>query len=97
MIKHYVFWNLDKELSVEERANAAMKIKSGLESLKDKIDGIIEIVVVINNQDSSTRDIALLSEFSSKEALDAYQIHPEHNKVAGFIKSVTCERVCFDF
>lgn len=96
-MKHYVFWDFVETLSEEEKSEAAFKIKNELEQLKDKIPGIVSISVEINDQNTSTRDIALLSSFDSKEALDAYQVHPEHNKVAGFIKSVTCNRVCFDF
>lgn len=46
---------------------------------------------------SSNKDIALLSSFESVEALNAYQIHPDHVKAGAYIKEVTCNRACFDY
>ena len=33
-------------------------------------------------------DLSLITVFDSKEGLDAYDVHPEHQKVVTFIKSV---------
>ena len=35
--------------------------------------------------------------FESEEALNNYQVHPEHVKVAAFVRSITCNRMCMDF
>lgn len=42
-------------------------------------------------------DVALYSEFSSWDDLDAYQKHPEHLKVAGFVQEVRLERHVVDY
>ena len=42
-------------------------------------------------------DVALLSEFESREALEAYQVHPAHLKAKEYVGSVTCGRACMDF
>ena len=39
----------------------------------------------------------LNSVFESEEALNNYQVHPEHVKVAAFVRSITCNRMCMDF
>ena len=36
-------------------------------------------------------------ELESQEALDGYQVHPEHQKMVSFIRTVTCNRICLDY
>ena len=33
-------------------------------------------------------DLSIIAVFEGKEGLDAYDVHPEHQKVVSFIKSV---------
>ena len=97
MVKHIVIWNLSQELGEEEKKKAAIKIKTDLESLQGKIPGLLSVEVVTEPYDSSTHDIALFTSFETVEALQSYQVHPEHLKVVEFVRSVTCNRVCFDY
>lgn len=97
MITHIVMWNFKNELTEDEKKTAGIQAKEGLEALKEMIPGVLGIKVVINEAESSNRDIALIGEFESFEALNKYQVHPEHVKVSSFIKTVTCDRVCLDF
>lgn len=97
MVNHYVFWNFNDSLTKEEKAEAGRNIKEKLEALGKAVPGVVSIEVLINQLDSSNRDVALISRFESVEALNAYQVHPEHVKAGGFIKTVTCDRTCFDF
>lgn len=97
MVKHIVIWNLSQELGEEEKKKAAIKIKTDLESLQGKIPGLLSVEVVTAPYDSSTHDIALFTSYETVEALQSYQVHPEHLKVVEFVRSVTCNRVCFDY
>lgn len=97
MVNHYVFWNLNDSLSKEESAKAALAIKEKLEAVGKLVPGVVSLEVKINELSSSNRDVALLSSFESVEALNAYQVHPEHVKAGAYIKSVACNRTCFDF
>lgn len=97
MITHIVMWNFKKELSEDEKEAAGIRAKEGLEALKTLIPGVLGMKVIVNEAESSTRDLALIGEFESFEALNQYQVHPEHVKVSSFIKSVTCDRVCLDY
>lgn len=97
MVNHYVFWNLNDSLSAEEKQKAAETIKEKLEAIREQIPGTISLEVKINELESSNRDVALISSFESVEALQGYQVHPEHVKAAGYVRSVTCDRICFDF
>lgn len=97
MIKHIVQWNHGENFSEAEKKANAEKIKSELESLKDKIEGVVSIRVIINPLATSDRDIILDSEFETEEALQQYQIHPEHVRVSGFVKECVQDRVCVDY
>lgn len=97
MVQHIVLWNFQKQLSVEEKKQAGIKIKELLEGLKDKVPGVIDLRVVINEMESSNRDIALIGSFINDEALVNYQTHPEHVNAGKFVRSVTCERACLDY
>lgn len=94
MIKHIILWNFQENRGSEEDK---LKIKNGLEELKSKIPGIIDIEVITNPIAGSNADIMLNSTFESLEALNNYQIHEEHVKVASFVRSVTCNRMCMDY
>lgn len=97
MVNHYVFWNLNDSLTAEEKKEAAQTIKEKLEAVKKLVPGVVSLEVKINELESSNRDVALISTFESVEALQGYQVHPEHVKAAGYVGSVTCNRTCFDF
>jgi len=97
MIRHIVCWNFKEDLSVQEKEAAGKIIKKSLEDLKNTVPGVLDIRVIVNELESSNRDICLFSELESQEALRAYQIHPEHVKAGAYVKSVTSDRSCFDF
>ena len=42
-------------------------------------------------------DVALVADFADRAGLDAYQTHPDHQAVAGYIRSVVSDRVAVDF
>lgn len=97
MVKHIVLWNFVETMTTEEKEEAGMKMKSILEPLKDVIPGVISLQVVLNELDSSNRDIALIGEYESVEALNNYTVHPAHVEAGKFVRSVTCNRACLDF
>lgn len=97
MVIHYVFWNFNDSLTKEERDEAGNKIKELLEGVGKIVPGVVSLEVLINQLESSNRDVALISRFESVEALNAYQVHPEHVKAGSYVGSVTTNRTCFDF
>ncbi|MBL4930454.1 Dabb family protein [Clostridium paridis] len=98
MIKHIVMWKLQEFAEGKSKEENAKVIKEGLESLINKIDTLKAIEVGINiNETAQAFDIVLYSEFDTVEGLDVYQNHPEHLKVAGFVRSVVSERVVADY
>ena len=95
MVKHVILWNLKEESNTD---TVKIGIKTELESLIGKIDGLLEIKVNINPLESSNCDVMLDSLFESKEALSLYSTHPEHVKVAdNFVRPFTKARICMDY
>lgn len=97
MVQHIVMWKLQDFAQGGTRAQNAAKIKAGLEGLVGRLDMIEELEVGINWEDDGSADVVLVSKFASKEALDAYQVHPEHQAVAGFVKQVCTARYAVDY
>jgi len=98
MVKHIILWQLKDELSAEEKQEVKKGIKEGLEGLKGKIPGLLEIKVQTEGLASSNADVMLDSAFESEEALKGYAVHPEHVAVAdGKVRPYTKTRLCLDY
>lgn len=98
MVKHVILWQLKDELSDSEKTEVKAGIKEGLEALKGKIPGLVDIKVNINPLASSNADVMLDSSFENEESLKGYAVHPEHVAVAdGKVRPYTKARVCMDY
>lgn len=98
MVRHIVAWSFAESFSREERLLHTKQIKSELENLKNLIPGIISIEVFDKHLSSSDSDIVLDSVFETEDTLKAYQVHPEHLRVATtVVRPATCNRKCIDF
>ncbi|MBR4777308.1 MAG: Dabb family protein [Lachnospiraceae bacterium] len=98
MVKHIIIWTLKEEYSEQEKADIKRGIKEGLEGLKDKVPGIVEIKVYTEGLASSNTDLMLDTTFTDEDALKGYAVHPEHVAVAnGKVRPFTKVRSCFDY
>ncbi|MBR2595610.1 MAG: Dabb family protein [Solobacterium sp.] len=98
MVKHIILWQLNDDLSPEEKVHAAAAIKDGLERLAGQIEGLIDIHVTIDPLKTSTHDIMLDCMLKDADALAYYAAHPAHVKVKdGVIAANTHGRVCIDY
>lgn len=98
MVKHVILWQLKDELSEAEKETVKADIKAGLENLKGKVPGLVDIKVITQGLASSNADVMLDSTLESEEALKGYAIHPEHVAVADSkVRPYTKTRVCLDF
>ncbi len=97
MVHHIVMWNFLETMSQEEKKAAGVKMKELLEPIGKLVDGARSIQVVVNELDSSNRDVSLISIFDTVEALQNYQVHPAHVEAGKFVRSVTCNRSCMDY
>lgn len=86
-------------MSDSEKESVKKGIKDGLEELKGKIPGLIDIKVNTEGRlASSTADLMLDSTFESAEALKGYSKHPEHVAVADSkVRPYTVSRSCLDY
>jgi quinol monooxygenase YgiN len=98
MIKHIVLWRLKPEAHGQRAADNARAIKDKLEALRGAVPGLLRLEVGIDFERSdAAADIALYSEFESRAALQAYQVHPAHKAVMPFIAEARSERRVVDY
>lgn len=99
MIKHIVFFSFVDSYEGMNKNEIAQEIKTQLEALQDLVPQLRKIEVGINLADApvGNYDLALYTEFDTMADLDAYQIHPEHKRVAAFIGKVKSQRACVDY
>ena len=82
MVRHVIVWSLKDEYSNEEKETIKAGIKEGLEGLKEKVPGIMQIRVLTDRLASSSGDVMLDSVFEDEMALKEYSVHPAHVEVA---------------
>jgi quinol monooxygenase YgiN len=98
MVKHIVLWRLKDNAHGNDMATNANLIKEMLEGLRGRIPGLIAIEVGIDfSRTESSGNVVLYSEFVDREALKAYQEHPEHKALIPFIGEATRERRLVDY
>ncbi|MGL4368365.1 MAG: Dabb family protein [Spirochaetota bacterium] len=98
MVKHIVMWSVKDGALGLSKKQIASEIKARLEALRPVIKEIKSLEVGINFLDSpAAYDVALYCEFSAKEDLNAYQIHPDHVKLKDFILAATEKRAVVDY
>jgi len=98
MIKHIVVWKLKERAEEKSKAENARLLKRELESLVGKIPAIRKFEVGINfNPTPDAYDMSVVSEFATKEDLDGYLNHPEHQRVAGLLKRLRDTRIVVDY
>jgi hypothetical protein len=98
MVKHIVMWQLKAEALGNPRSANAELVKEKLEALKGVIPGLLTVEVGLDfSKTAASADLVLYAEFEDREALAAYQSHPEHEAVKEFIGDVTEARWVVDY
>jgi hypothetical protein len=99
MVRHIVLWKLDDSYSKEEKTEIKKQLNDKLLHLVGIIDQLNFLEVSFNSENAvqSNFDIMLDSAFESFKDLQIYQEHPEHLKVAAFIKSLKLQRAAIDY
>ncbi|MFJ6653709.1 Dabb family protein [Microbacterium sp. NPDC091313] len=96
-IRHIVLWKLAAE-DADTRALHAEQVSERLRALVGVIEEIQQLDVGPNVAYPATNwDLALVIDFADVEALDRYQVHPAHQEVVTFVRSVVSERAAVDF
>ena len=91
MVKHIVLYTLKEGV---EKKVAVELIESVLVPLVGKIPGLLhmEVKLAFNGM-----DYALYSEFESREALEAYAVHPLHQEAKKHFFHLLDSRVAADY
>ena len=98
MIKHIVFWRLNESAYGNDKQTNAQILKEKLLAMQGKVDGLIKVEVGFDfSKEKDSCDVALYSEFESKEALHQYQIHPDHEAIKKWLSEVRYERRVVDY
>ncbi len=85
MFVHIVMFKFREE---NKEANI-IQAKQMLENLLGAVPSLRSMDVGVNFIEADrAMDLSIIAVFESKEGLDAYEVHPEHQKVVSFIKSV---------
>lgn len=94
MLTHVVFFKFNPGTSETDIKH----VEQALQKLPSVIDEIREFRVgrdII--QSDRSYDLALVSAFEDLSAMQRYQVHPEHQKVVDFVKTLTSSIVAVDF
>ena len=96
MVKHMIVWKFKDELA--NKAERAAEIKTALEGLVGKIDGLLEMHILTEGLPCSSGDLMMDSSFADADALAAYQKHPLHVEIAdGLVRPSMASRLSFDY
>ena len=91
-----IVWKFKDELA--NKAERAREIKEALEGLVGKIEGLLEMHILIDGMPCSSGDLMMDSSFASADALAAYQKHPLHVEIAdGLVRPSMASRLSFDY
>ena len=97
MIRHIVMWKFRRDLD-ESPQQIAQQMKSRLEALNGKIEGLLRAEVGVNIKETpSSFDAVLTADFTSWEAMEAYKINPLHVVIGDYCKERREERVDVDY
>lgn len=95
-IRHIVTWGMAAEDPATRAAHAA-EVVERLRGLDGVVESIRSLSVGVNALEiPGNSDVALVADFDDEAGLQAYQTHPAHQAVVGFIRSVTGARSAVD-
>jgi len=93
MVKHIVFFKLNDNSDENKR-----KVKEKLMTLKDKVKVLKHFEVGINFSDTERAyDLALISDFETKDDLEIYANDSYHQEIIAYIKGVTQSSKVVDY
>ncbi|MFK3676583.1 Dabb family protein [Microbacterium sp. NPDC090218] len=96
-IRHVVTWKLAAEDPAVRREQAAEAARR-LNALDGVVPQLLSISAGANVAYPDTNwDVTLVADFDSVEAIEEYQVHPAHEEVVAYIRSVVASRVAVDF
>ena len=97
MIRHIVMWKFKESAEGNTKEENIRIVRDSLFSLVGVIDEIKKMEIGVDlMHTAASMDLALVTEFDTLDTLHTYAVHPEHVKVADFVRKVTESRVVLD-
>jgi hypothetical protein len=97
MIKHVIAWTLAAD-DAPGKSAAFTEIAQGLGGLPHVIPELKTLHIGQDvAQTDGNWDLVAIMDFDSTEGLAAYQVHPEHKKVAAMIRTHVTGRAVVDY
>ena len=91
-------WSFQEGITEEKKTELKAQIKEHLEGLVGVVPGLLKAEVVTDLLPSSTRDLCLITELESAQALADYAVNPNHVHIADtYVRPNVCNRVAMDF
>jgi quinol monooxygenase YgiN len=98
MIKHVVMFKLKEGAEGASRVENARRVKELLDACAGQTAGMRSFEVGVDARiDGAPWDVVLIGEFEDQAALDAYSVHPVHEKAKAFIAKVRDLRSAVDY
>ncbi|MCU1442978.1 MAG: Stress responsive barrel domain protein [Cryobacterium sp.] len=94
-IRHVVSWQL-AAVDQTQKAHHAARMIAGLQGLVGEVDEIRSLTVGPDVVGGGNWDVVLIADFDDLDSLARYQVHPSHQDVARFIRSVVSQRMAVD-
>ena len=96
-IRHVVSWKLAAE-DPEVRAEQAAEVARRLLALDGVVPQLLSISAGANvAYPDANWDVTLVADFASIAAREEYPVHPAHEAVVAYVRSVVAGRVAVDF
>ncbi|WP_311258924.1 Dabb family protein [Microbacterium sp. WCS2018Hpa-9] len=97
MIRHVVTWKLAAD-DAATRSEQAAEVARRLNALDGVVPQLRSISAGANvAYPDANWDVTLVADVDSIEALEEYQVHPAHEEVVAYVRSVVASRVAVDF
>lgn len=97
MIRHIVTWKLRAQ-DASAKADSVAAIAAALEPLLHVVPGVLSLEVRANSAYFDRNwDVVLVGDYESLDALDAYQVHPDHLAAVAIVRDHVADRASIDF
>jgi hypothetical protein len=91
MLTHIVLFRFENMDHAEEAG-------SRLRNMNGRIPGLVNVEAGVDiTRSGRSYELALITRHEDQAGLDAYQVHPAHQEVVAYIKSVASGSVAVDF
>lgn len=97
MIRHVINWKLNAD-DPDEKAAVFAQLADGFGALPHVIPEIKSLWIGRDlDETEGNWDVVLIVDYESTAGLEAYQQHPEHQKVVEYVRTVVSARTAVDF